>query len=94
MLELIHTDDPALERNLRLLERHTVPVGSVALWPIAPIPEGWAQCDGTAISRADAAELFALVGTSFGAGDGSTTFNLPNVTTSVPPFGARWIIKL
>jgi microcystin-dependent protein len=39
---------------------------------------GWLKCDGTAISRSTYADLFAIIGTSFGAGDGTTTFNLPD----------------
>ncbi|HET8871838.1 MAG TPA: phage tail protein [Aquabacterium sp.] len=41
-------------------------------------PSGWLLCDGSAVSRTTYAALFAAVGTTFGAGDGSTTFNLPN----------------
>lgn len=43
------------------------------------IPSGWLLCDGTAVPRAAYPELFAVIGTSWGAGDGSTTFNLPNL---------------
>lgn len=43
------------------------------------IPVNWRVCDGSAISRTAFAELFATYGTSFGAGDGSTTFNLPDL---------------
>lgn len=39
---------------------------------------GWVKCDGTAVSRATYADLFAIIGTSFGAGNGTTTFNLPD----------------
>jgi microcystin-dependent protein len=42
-------------------------------------PSGWLLCDGTAVSRTDYANLFNLVGTAFGAGNGSTTFNLPDL---------------
>jgi microcystin-dependent protein len=42
----------------------------------AAAPTGWLLCDGAAISRATYAALFAVVGTVFGAGDGSTTFNI------------------
>lgn len=41
------------------------------------VPEGWLRCDGSAISRATYAELFDQIGTKWGVGDGSTTFNLP-----------------
>lgn len=40
--------------------------------------DGFLLCDGSAISRAQYPELFAAIGTNYGAGDGSTTFNLPN----------------
>jgi microcystin-dependent protein len=42
-------------------------------------PAGWLKCDGTAISRTTYAALFAAIGTTWGAGDGSTTFNLPDL---------------
>lgn len=41
------------------------------------IPSGWLECDGSAISRSTYPELFAAIGTKYGIGDGSTTFNLP-----------------
>lgn len=47
-------------------------------------PAGFLLCDGTAISRTTFATLFAIVGTTYGAGDGSTTFNLPNLQGRVP----------
>ena len=43
------------------------------------LPAGWLECDGTAISRTTYDELFAAIGTDYGAGDGSTTFNLPTL---------------
>lgn len=42
-------------------------------------PEGWAMCDGSEVSRSDNAALFAAIGTTYGVGDGSTTFNLPDM---------------
>ena len=42
-------------------------------------PEGWAMCDGSEVSRSDYAALFAAIGTAYGVGDGSTTFNLPDM---------------
>jgi len=41
-------------------------------------PQGWFQCDGAAKSRTNYSELFAAIGTTYGAGDGATTFNLPD----------------
>jgi microcystin-dependent protein len=43
------------------------------------VPTGWLLCDGSAISRTTYANLFAIIGTTYGAGDGSTTFNIPNM---------------
>jgi hypothetical protein len=40
--------------------------------------DGWLICDGRELDREEYVELFAIIGTSFGAGDGKTTFNLPN----------------
>lgn len=48
------------------------------------IASGYLLCDGTAVSRTTYAELFAVIGTSFGSGNGSTTFNLPDMRESVP----------
>jgi microcystin-dependent protein len=47
-------------------------------------PTGWLACDGAAVSRSTYAALFALIGTTYGAGDGSTTFNLPNLYGRFP----------
>lgn len=54
-------------------------VGSVTLWPsdVLPSPK-YRFCDGAAVSRSEFSLLFSRIGTAHGAGDGSTTFNLPN----------------
>ena len=57
----------------------TLPVGSVISYIKAIAPENWLVCDGSAVSRTDYSELFNVIGTTFGTGDGSTTFNLPNL---------------
>lgn len=54
------------------------PIGTISSIGAGAIPNGWLECDGSEISRATYAELFAQIGTKFGVGDGSTTFNLPN----------------
>lgn len=41
--------------------------------------DGWLNCDGSAVSRTTYADLFAIIGTTYGSGDGSTTFNLPDL---------------
>jgi hypothetical protein len=49
---------------------------------LKPIPAGWLECNGQAISRTTYAALFASISTTFGAGDGSTTFNVPTIATT------------
>ena len=56
-----------------------VPVGSVFWLATQTAPEGYLICDGSAVSRTEYADLFAAIGTTFGTGDGSRTFALPNL---------------
>ena len=55
-----------------------VPAGIMQMFAGNTIPAGWLLCDGSAVSRTNYAKLFSAIGTTWGAGDGSTTFNLPN----------------
>jgi microcystin-dependent protein len=64
-----------------------IPSGTIAMWPTATAPTDWLLCDGTAVSRTTYSTLFILFGTTFGAGNGSTTFNLPNYKNRMP-YGA------
>ena len=68
-----------------------VPTGCLIMWPSNTIPSDWKLCNGAAISRVTYATLFALLGTTFGAGDGSTTFNLPNYKNRMP-YGADSVV--
>jgi len=61
-----------------------VPPGSVTEYTGASAPAGWMLCDGTAISRTTYATLYAVIGTAYGVGDGSTTFNLPDMRGRMP----------
>jgi len=61
-----------------------VPVGSIVLYGVATAPTGWILCDGSAVSRSDQALLFAVIGTTYGVGDGSSTFNVPDLRGRVP----------
>lgn len=56
-----------------------VPAGTVVFVPQSSAPAGYMKANGAAVSRTTYAALFAAVGTTFGAGDGSTTFNLPDL---------------
>ena len=55
-----------------------IPVGAQIPFGGGAVPNGWLLCDGSAVSRTTYADLFAVIGTSYGAGDGSKTFNLPD----------------
>lgn len=55
-----------------------VPIGGVIDWAGTSIPTGYLWCDGSVISRTSYADLFTVIGTTYGAGDGSTTFALPD----------------
>lgn len=56
------------------------PIGTIFAFAGNDIPTGYLPCNGSAISRTTYADLFAVIGTTYGTGDGSTTFNLPNLT--------------
>ena len=58
--------------------------GSIKMWGAATPPNNWALCNGQAVSRTTYATLFSRIGTTYGSGDGSTTFNLPNFVDRFP----------
>jgi microcystin-dependent protein len=64
-----------------------IPSGTIAMWPTATPPTDWLLCNGAAVSRTTYSTLFILFGTTFGAGNGSTTFNLPDYRNKMP-YGA------
>lgn len=57
-----------------------VPTGSVLYFAGASVPDGYLLCDGSAVSRSTYATLYTRIGTTYGAGDGTTTFNVPKLT--------------
>ena len=63
-----------------------LPTGSVEMYAgqYNNIPSGWLLCDGSAVSRTTYKDLFDIVGTQFGVGDGSSTFNLPDLQAKFP----------
>lgn len=61
----------------------SVPSGAIMDFAMSTPPDGWLECNGAAISRTTYANLFAAIGTTWGAGDGSTTFNVPNLRGTV-----------
>jgi microcystin-dependent protein len=56
-----------------------VNTGLIIPWSSTSIPSGFLECDGSAVSRSTYSALFAVIGTTYGSGDGSTTFNLPDL---------------
>ena len=63
-----------------------VPTGTVFVFAGVTLPTGFLLCDGSAVSRTTYADLFAAIGTTYGAGDGSTTFNVPSIVNRVPMY--------
>src|SRR5690606_14383914 len=57
----------------------SVPTGTILSFAGTTPPSGFLLCDGTAVSRSVYSNLFSVIGESYGAGDGSTTFNLPDL---------------
>ena len=91
-IEFNNNTQPAVnDTNLNLLQQlikqdiqgavsgDTLPVGTMVQFGSNIIPENWLLCDGSAVSRTTYQELFNTIGTSYGQGDGFTTFNLPDL---------------
>ncbi len=76
--------EAAQSKRVKLTNLSVGPVGAVIQYAGTSAPNGWLLCQGQAVSRAIYEELFAAIGTIYGAGDGSTTFNLPDLRGKVP----------
>jgi hypothetical protein len=61
---------------------YELPVGSITAYAGTNIPTGYLNCDGSTVSRTVYADLFTAIGTTWGAGDGSTTFNIPDLRSA------------
>jgi microcystin-dependent protein len=59
------------------------PAGIVMPFAGSTAPQGYLLCDGSAVSRSDYADLFAVIGVTYGSGDGATTFNVPDLSGRV-----------
>lgn len=100
MAQITYDDKVALNENPSVAEINKVtddnmneikdtintntPVGSISLFAGTTAPNGWLICDGSAVSRTTYANLFSVIGTTYGTGDGSTTFNIPDLQGRVP----------
>ena len=74
------TGDLAVTGDLTVTGTGLMPSGSVTQWAgSGSAPTGWLMCDGTAVSRTTYSALFTAINTTYGVGDGSSTFNLPDM---------------
>ncbi|MFN4276120.1 MAG: phage tail fiber protein [Ferrovibrio sp.] len=76
LIELNDGDDETLQIAIT---DSLLPTGLVSPFAGSSAPTGWLFCDGAAVSRDSYANLFAMIGTTYGSGDGSTSFNLPDL---------------
>ena len=83
---MIRADLRAITGCFKLRENRLVPIGAVSSFagPNNNLPSGWLLCDGSNVSRTTYYLLFLAIGTTYGAGDGSTTFTLPNLKGKIP----------
>jgi microcystin-dependent protein len=79
-------DDPNFATTITSLiaEKMSNVPGMISQYAGATSPNGWMICDGSAVSRTTYSALYSAIGNSYGSGDGSTTFNLPNLKGRVP----------
>lgn len=70
--------------EIKTVVNNNTPAGSIILYSGTAVPTGWLICDGSAVSRTTYSSLFTAIGTTYGAGNGSTIFNLPNLKGKVP----------
>lgn len=61
-----------------------IPTGALLMWPKTTAPTGYLKCNGAAVSRTTYADLYSAIGTTYGSGDGSTTFNVPDFDNRFP----------
>lgn len=78
-LKTANTDLPTVVSSWRVISSPQLPIGSIIDFGTTTPPTGYLGCDGSAVSRTTYASLFAVISTTWGVGDGSTTFNLPDL---------------
>lgn len=69
----------SIKKLLKKLVQNQTPIGTISAFAGSNAPPGYLICDGRAVSRTTYAQLFAVIGTTYGSGDSNTTFNLPNI---------------
>lgn len=96
-IDFVNSQQPAInDTNLNLMQTYietaiqgavsgdTLPIGAILPFGGGEVPDNYMLCDGSAVSRTTYSQLFSIIGTSFGVGDGSTTFNLPDLRGKHP----------
>jgi len=61
-----------------------IPTATIIPWSDSSVPSGYLECNGQTVSRSTYSALFAIIGTTYGAGDGSSTFSVPDLQDNVP----------
>ena len=77
-IEDYRTNAPSLRLTIEMILKHSVPIGTGRDYFGTEAPKGYLFADGAEVSRIDYPELFEVIGTIYGEGDGETTFNLPD----------------
>lgn len=77
------TDDDLNEIKQVVNGNYNTLIGSIFMYAGSTAPTGYLICDGSAVSRSTYSDLFSVIGTTYGTGDGSTTFNIPNLKGKV-----------
>lgn len=83
LFAVAHNDDGTL-RGLEPRLASLIPIATMAPYAGSSAPTGWLLCDGSQVSRVSYKSLFEVVGTTYGAGDGSTTFHIPDLRARFP----------
>ena len=80
----VNADERLNQLSSGVANLSTVPTGALLMWATATAPTGYLLCDGSAVSRTTYATLFGVLGTTAGAGDGTNTFNVPDMRQRFP----------
>ena len=88
-----YTDNSTNAANTEWIRNNIAPAGSVMIWAGTTVPTGYLLCDGSAVSRTTYSDLFSAIGTTYGVGDGSSTFNLPNWKIPISEYGSTYSNK-
>lgn len=89
--QIVSIANTKIDGVITVAQMETIPItaitgltGEIKMWPTVSAPTGYLLCNGAAVSRTTYASLFNIIGTTYGAGDNSTTFNLPDFRDRMP----------